>query len=119
MVLLDNPNSRQEVRVGVQFVQLLPLCNLVEDQLEFVVMKGILQDIVTFSERKLVGWWEQGIDSQSEQVLYKVGDESLKDTAAKLQTGVGIDLDQPHLEILVYHKIKPKQLEVTLVSERV
>lgn len=35
---------------------------------------------------------------------------------AELETGVSVDLDQPRLEILVDHEVKPQELEIVLAS---
>ena len=43
-----------------------------------------------------------------------VGDDPAEQLAADLEAGVGVDLDQPHLELLVDHEVQPEDLEVVL-----
>ena len=60
-----------------------------------------------------MGW------SVLESVLEHVGYEPCQERAGHLKTGVGVDLDQPHFEPLIYHKIQPKHLESEILLLRV
>lgn len=51
--------------------------------------------------------------------LHKRRDDSGKVRVAELQTGVGVDLDEPRLERRIDHEIKPIQLETAGNQPRV
>ena len=82
--------------------------DLVEDQLELVVVECILQNVVAFGEGELAGRGEDRIYRESEDVLDQVGNQPLQNSAAELETRVGVDLDQPYLEVFVNHEIQAK-----------
>lgn len=100
---------------GSLFVELFeggPVSIGVEDEFELVVVEGVFGDVVLIVVTKVVGRGEHRIEAHPQYVLYHVGDQPLQDRGGQLQAGVGVDLDQPGLEVLVHHEIQPKQLEV-------
>lgn len=59
------------------------------------------------------GRGEHHIQGQSQTVLNHHWDYPLQKGAGELETGVGVDLNQPGLEVIVYHKVQTKYLKVT------
>lgn len=55
---------------------------------------------------------EGEVQRQLEGLLGHVGDDAVEQRAGALQAGVGVDLDQPRLELAVYHEVQPEYLEV-------
>ena len=56
------------------------------------------------------------VKTQLEGLFNHVGDNSVDDRTCTVQTGVGIDLNQPGLEVPINHEIQPKNLEVVHLS---
>jgi len=52
--------------------------------------------------------------SLPERIFNHGGNKTFEDSTAELQARIGVDLDQPNLEILINHEIQPKHLEVIL-----
>lgn len=57
---------------------------------------------------------ENYIESQPESLLQHSWYDPTEQLAAKLQTGVSVDFDQPNLIITIYHEIQPKNFKVML-----
>ena len=55
---------------------------------------------------------EGEVQRQLEGLFGHVGDDAVEQRAGALQAGVGVDLDQPWLELVVYHEVQPEYLEV-------
>jgi len=60
---------------------------------------------------EIFGWLELGVYDQFEGVFEHVGDESGEKWTGQLKTGVGIDFNEEHLELIIKHEVKPKDFE--------
>ncbi len=89
---------------------------LIEDQLVFQILQVAVGKVESFSTWEVGGWWEQWIDSYPECILQHPRYNSFKYRAIHLQAGVVIGLYQPRFEVLIDHKIQPKNLEIILRS---
>ena len=67
----------------------------------------------------LVDAREQSVDGNLQQVFYHAGQEDLKELAGLLYARVCVDLDEPHIEILIEYEIVAEELERVLAPVRV
>lgn len=57
---------------------------------------------------------EDDIEGDSEGLIYHLGDDSGEEGRGEFEAGVGVDFDQPGVEVAVYHKVESKDLKVVL-----
>jgi hypothetical protein len=50
---------------GIELAEGVPVAQLVEDQLEFIVQKGVLRDVVFTGLWEDVWWWELWVQADS------------------------------------------------------
>lgn len=61
----------------------------------------------------VVGWRREGqVQGQLERLLSHVGNDAVEEGTGALKAGVGVDFDEPRLELAVDHEIKAKYFEV-------
>jgi hypothetical protein len=58
------------------------------------------------------------IEGEFEGLLDHVGDDAVEEGTAAIEAGVGVDLDQPRLKILIDHEVQPQNLEVVHLVSR-
>jgi hypothetical protein len=56
------------------------------------------------------------VQTQLEGVVDHSGDDALEGGGAGLEAGVGVDLDEPGLEVLVDHEVEPEDFEGRLAG---
>lgn len=114
--------SHQSVDLFLAVVQsfyLLAVTWFVEDYLETVLDEWVLADEGLAVVGPDFRGREKRIYAEFEDVFDHCGNDPLKMRAAKLETRVCIDLDQPRLEILINHEVQTQQLKVILPSAAV
>lgn len=45
-------------------------------------------------------------------MLGHVGDDAVEERTGAFKAGIGVDFDEPGLELAVYHKVKPENLKI-------
>lgn len=96
----------------VQLHQLRTVTQLVKDQLKSVVVDCVLGDAVFVSGGVVEGRREERIKGDTKRVFQHTWDDSLEDQTVDLEAGICVDLNQPRLEVAVYHEIETKYLEI-------
>jgi hypothetical protein len=85
---------------------------LVEDQLEFIVEKSVFGNVVLVGRRIAQGWREDRIEANSQSILDHTGNYSLQNGTVQFQARIGVDLDQPRLEVRVNHEVESEYLKI-------
>lgn len=80
---------------------------LAVDQLKMVGLKQALGAPEELVQRPVVdlGWFEDGIHCYFDGVFEHGGDDVAEDVAAGLEAGVGVDLYEPGVQLLVDHEV--------------
>lgn len=95
------------LRAFIQLPQPVPFDSVVEDQAELVLLNGF----ETFLKVP-VGWRKYRVNSYTEGMIQHRWDHSRQDGAAiYLKAWVGVCFDQVHCKVLIYHKVKAKDLK--------
>lgn len=67
----------------------------------------------------VVAWRRvDNIKSQPECLVHHLRDDATEQRTGQLQARVGVDLNQPGIELAVYHKVQPEDLKVVLEALR-
>jgi hypothetical protein len=107
VVLLDLSHLEDDVMAqGAARTHLL----LVEDQLEEVVGHTV-GHVVLLGVLPVLRRREDQVQTEFEGTVGHSRDDSLESSGGGLETGVGIDLDEPGLEVLIDHEVQSKNLE--------
>mmetsp|Transcript_9735 Transcript_9735/g.16401 ORF Transcript_9735/g.16401 Transcript_9735/m.16401 type:complete len:318 (+) Transcript_9735:37-990(+) len=93
---------------GEELLEHGPVDLAVEEELEAVLGAGVADEGLLLAE--VLGGHEDGVEADLEGVLEHVGDEAGQEWAAQLETGVGVDLDEVGLELVVDHEVEAEDL---------
>ena len=81
------------------------LLQLVEDYLVFQVLEEVGGEIVPVVGGKVAGGEDKGVQAQPQGVFYHGWDYSGHEWTVDLEAGVGVDLNEPYVVLLIDHKI--------------
>lgn len=114
------PNLGHQVRLtsAVQLPQFLPLQPLVKDQLPFQSLERSIGHEMLGGVGVVSGWRIHNIEGQPQSLVQHLRHNPGKQRTAEFQTGVGVDLDEPWVEVPINHKIQPKNLKIMFLPLR-
>ena len=98
----------------IQYVQSSikqPLNSLVVHQFVFILFLGLFEVVHTFG-RPPDGRRKQTVQSQLQSIFDHFGNQTGQKRTGQLQTRVGVDLDQPNIQMGIDHEIQAKYLKI-------
>jgi hypothetical protein len=99
-------NVIEKLRFYFQF--LLTLILAAENQPELIALEVVVGRVLVLA---LIRWWKERIDCNSEGILYHRGNQPSEEGGTKLEAGIGIDLYEPSVEVLIDHEVQSEDLE--------
>jgi hypothetical protein len=95
--------------VGLQDGAEVAFLPAAEDERELVGFEELVGESLVFGV--VPGRGEERVDGDSECVFEHGGDDACEEGAGEFEAGVGVDLDEPGVEVFVDHEVQSEYLE--------